>query len=71
MATLDYGPLNLSHYYGSGPIACVMIISTNTSANKGNLIMKISISALFKKTCNFYGQIPATLMPVVDRNNYG
>ena len=26
---------------------------------------------LLKKTCNFYSQIPATLMPVVDRNNYG
>ena len=27
--------------------------------------------SLLKKTCNFYGQIPATLMPVVDCNNYG
>ena len=26
---------------------------------------------LLKNTCNFYGQIPATLMPVVDLNNYG
>ena len=24
-----------------------------------------------KKTCNFYGQIPAILMPVVDHNSYG
>ena len=24
-----------------------------------------------KNNRNFYGQIPATLMPVVDRNNYG
>ena len=28
-----------------------------------------TVCILLKKTCNFNGQIPATLMPVVDRNN--
>ena len=34
------------------------------------MIIGVGVHTL-KKICNLYGQIPATLMPVVDRNNYG
>ena len=37
----------------------------------GGLCLEKGSDYTLKKTCNFYGQITATLMPVVDRNNYG
>ena len=33
--------------------------------------IKVTFTHTLKNNRNFYGQIPATLMPVVDRNNYG
>ena len=48
-----------------------MVVMISGQFNDGGSGVCVCVCVHSLKKSNFYGQIPATLMPVVDRNNYG
>ena len=65
------GPLRmLPGAAGGWPVTLILLALLQTGRWCFNLYIVEHVHSSEKKR-NFYGQIPATLMPIVDRNNYG